>query len=151
MMKGSIVAALLAMTSASGGLAQEPAGPVLNGGRFEQIALTVTDLDEALNFYREQLGLRLMFQANDMLFFDVGGVRLMIALDKERPTRGRPTSIVYFHVDDFKAALSRLDASGAKQIGALETVRSTSAGSLQLQQFEDEDGNMLAIMGFVPV
>ena len=61
----------------------------------------------------------------------------------------RHVSILYFHVDDFEAALVRLQDSGAKLIGAVETVQSTPAGTLQLQQFEDPDGNMLAIMGFL--
>jgi catechol 2,3-dioxygenase-like lactoylglutathione lyase family enzyme len=130
--------------------AQQAATPVLNEARFEQVALTVTDVDAARTFYRDRLGLRLMFEANNMLFFDVGGTRLMIARDEARLRPTRPGGILYFHVEDFAAALVRLQSTRATLVGAVETVQTTGSGSLKLQQFEDADGNMLAIMGFVP-
>lgn len=126
------------------------AAPVLSEARFEQLALTVTDIDAARIFYRDHLGLRLMFEANNMLFFDVSGTRLMIARDEARQRPARPSGILYFHVEDFAAALERLQGTSATLVGAVETVQMTGAGSLKLQQFEDVDGNMLAIMGFVP-
>jgi methylmalonyl-CoA/ethylmalonyl-CoA epimerase len=130
--------------------AQNAAAPVLNEAHFEQVALTVTDVDAARTFYRDRLGLRLMFEANNMLFFDVGGTRLMIARDEARQRSARPAGILYFHVEDFAAALVRLQGTRAALVGPVETVQTTAAGSLRLQQFEDADGNMLAIMGFVP-
>jgi catechol 2,3-dioxygenase-like lactoylglutathione lyase family enzyme len=130
--------------------AQNTAAPVLGEARFEQVALTVTDVDAARTFYRDRLGLRLMFEANNMLFFDVGGTRLMIARDEARQRPARPDGILYFHVEDFAAALVRLQGTRATLVGSVETVQTTAAGSLRLQQFEDVDGNMLAIMGFVP-
>jgi methylmalonyl-CoA/ethylmalonyl-CoA epimerase len=130
-------------------IAQSVGEPILAGGRFEQVALTVKDLAVARSFYRDRLGLRLLFSAKNMLFFDVGGVRLMIARDGTREQPKVPTNILYFHVDDFAAALLRLRADGARLVGGVETVQSNAAGTLRLQQFEDADGNMLAIMGFV--
>lgn len=130
--------------------AQNAAAPVLNEARFEQVALTVTDVDAARTFYRDRLGLRLMFEANNMLFFDVGGTRLMIARDEARQRPVRPGGILYFHVEDFAAALVRLQGTRATLVGPVETVQTTAAGSLRLQQFEDADGNILAIMGFMP-
>lgn len=129
---------------------QTTARPVLNDARFEQVALTVTDIDAARTFYRDRLGLRLMFEANNMLFFDVGGTRLMVARDAARQRPTRPGGILYFHVKDFAGALVRLQGTGATLVGAVETVQTTGSGSLRLQQFEDGDGNMLAIMGVVP-
>lgn len=130
---------------------QSVAAPVLNDARFEQVALTVSNLDVARTFYRDSLGLRLMFEANNMLFFDVGGVRLMIARDPAHARPVRAAGILYFHVADFAAALGRLRSSQAQLVGPVETVQTSASGSLQLQQFEDPDGNMLAIMGFVPL
>lgn len=148
-MRAIIAAALLVAAVPTAAFAQG-AQPVLADARFEQVALTVSDIDAARVFYRDQIGLRLMFEANNMLFFDVGGTRLMVARDPAREKPTRPAGILYFHVDDFAAARTRLQATGATLVGAVETVQTTSAGSLQLQQFEDRDGNMLAIMGFVP-
>src|SRR4051812_5792574 len=95
----AILAALLAAMSLSA-FARPVKSPVLTSGRFEQVGLTVKDLEKALTFYRDRLGLRLMFEANSMLFFDVGGTRLMIARDEGRQRPGNPTGILYFHVDD---------------------------------------------------
>ncbi|MGL5837506.1 MAG: VOC family protein [Sphingorhabdus sp.] len=149
-MKRSMAIAFL-LASVSGPAASQSAAPsVLTTARFEQVALTVADVDAARIFYRDRLGLRLMFEANNMLFFDVGGTRLMVARDRERQRPARPAAILYFHVDDFAAARSRLGDAGATLVGTIETVQSTASGVLQLQQFEDPDGNMLAIMGFVP-
>jgi methylmalonyl-CoA/ethylmalonyl-CoA epimerase len=144
-----ISAVLLASAHTAGG-AQSAQPPVLTSAHFEQVALTVTDINVARIFYRDRLGLSLMFEANNMLFFDVGGTRLMVARDVARQRSARPHGILYFRVDDFNAALVRLQGARANMVGEVETVQNTSSGSLRLQQFEDADGNMLAIMGFVP-
>ena len=149
-MKGLLAIPLFLAVLPTTTTAQNSVAPVLNEARFEQVALTVADVDAARTFYRDRLGLRLMFEANNMLFFDVGGTRLMIARDEARQRPTRPSGILYFHVEDFAAALIRLQGTRATLVGPVETVQTTAAGSLRLQQFEDADGNMLAIMGFVP-
>jgi methylmalonyl-CoA/ethylmalonyl-CoA epimerase len=45
-----------------------------------QIAVTVKDIGRAVDFYRDQLGMRFLFQATGMAFFDCGGVRLLLGL-----------------------------------------------------------------------
>ena len=58
------------------------------------------DLDRGVQFYRDTLGLPLLFTAPPGLaFFDCGGVRLMLDVpgDKEFD---HPGSILYFAVDD---------------------------------------------------
>lgn len=149
-MKGLLAIPMFLAVVPATSTAQSAAARVLNEARFEQVALTVTDIDVARTFYRDRMGLRLMFEANNMLFFDIGGTRLMIARDEARKRPERPGGILYFHVEDFAAALVRLQGTRATLVGAVETVQTTSSGALRLQQFEDADGNMLAIMGFVP-
>lgn len=127
------------------------AAPILSGpGVFDQIAITTTDLGRSVHFYSDTVGLPLLFESNGMAFFDVGGVRLMVATDEERQTTQRPQSILYFRVQHFEDAVARLSATPAKLIGPVETVLSTERGDLMLQQFEDPDGNALALMGLVP-
>ena len=44
-----------------------------------QIAIPVSDLERAVGFYRDVLGMQFLFQAPPGLaFFDCGGVRLML-------------------------------------------------------------------------
>jgi predicted enzyme related to lactoylglutathione lyase len=145
----ALAAALLA--SAGGNAKAGAPQPILaSEKRFEQVAITTTNLAQSMEFYRDRIGLPLLFESNGMAFFDVGGVRLMVAFDKERAAAPRPQAILYFHVDDFDRSVARLKASTIKLVGPVETVQSTSAGDLKLQQFEDPDGNALAIMGVVP-
>lgn len=151
MMPRICLAAILAATVVPAH-ATEPEQPLasvgLAGQRLQQVALTTRDLPRAIIFYRDTLGLPLMFESNGMAFFDVAGMRLMIALDANRP-QARPTSILYFDAPNFPAVLSRLIAAGVDREGPVETVQRTAAGDLRLQQFRDPDGNMLAIIGTV--
>ena len=63
-----------------------------------QIGLTVSDLEKAVAFYRDTLGLKHLFSAPPGLaFFDVGNVRLMLSCP-EKPDSERFTSALYFKV-----------------------------------------------------
>ena len=44
-------------------------------GRIGQIALTVHDMERAIAFWRDTVGLAFLFQAPNVAFFDVAGVR----------------------------------------------------------------------------
>jgi catechol 2,3-dioxygenase-like lactoylglutathione lyase family enzyme len=129
--------------------AAAPPSVGLGGNRLQQIAITTADLGRAIAFYRDVLGLPLLFESNGMAFFDVAGVRLMVALDPDRPAT-RPTSILYFDTPAFDATVAKLRALDLPLDGPVETVQQTAAGSLRLQQFRDPDGNALAVMGLVP-
>ena len=48
--------------------------------RIGQIALTVRDLAEAKRFYGETLGMKFLFDAGTMAFYQCGDIRLMIGL-----------------------------------------------------------------------
>src|SRR3954453_8021277 len=82
-------------------------------GRIGQIAVPVRDLDRAVAFYRDVLGLRLLFQAPPGLaFFECGDVRLMLSIP-EMPDQAQPGSIIYYVVDDLAAAWRMVTARGA--------------------------------------
>src|SRR5271156_4256130 len=68
-----------------------------------QIAINVHDLKRATAFYRDTLGMRFLFEAPNMAFFDCGGVRLMLAI-AEKPEFDHPASIIYYKVPDIQAA-----------------------------------------------
>lgn len=118
-------------------------GP-LRGHRFAQIAIQVTDLERATAFYRDVLGLQYLFVANGMVFFAVGDARLMIE-------RGKPahSTTLYFDDSDLERSRVRLEASGVKFAGPIETVQRTKSYELKLLEFSDPDGNPLALMGMV--
>jgi catechol 2,3-dioxygenase-like lactoylglutathione lyase family enzyme len=71
--------------------------------RVVQIAINVHDLDRATAFYRDKVGLSLLFTAGKLAIFDCGGVRLMLDI-AEKPEFDHPSSILYFAVPDIAAA-----------------------------------------------
>jgi len=55
-----------------------PAASSLGIKNIGQISIIVHDLERATAFYRDTLGLPLLFTAPNLAFFDCGGVRLML-------------------------------------------------------------------------
>ncbi|MDO9489591.1 MAG: VOC family protein [Sphingomonadaceae bacterium] len=149
-MKGSLTFAATLLLSALSLPAAAAPSLGLAGHRLHQVAITTRDLPRAIAFYRDTLGLPMLFESNGMAFFDVDGLRLMVATDPARLTPERPGSILYFDAPDFDSTLARLVALGLRLEGGVETVQRTATGELRLQQFVDPDGNALAIMGLVP-
>ena len=76
-----------------------------------QIAVTVRNLDRAVEFYREKLGLRFLFQVPSMAFFDCAGVRLMLSLPEDEEI-DHSSSILYFRVGDIEATTQNLTDGG---------------------------------------
>ena len=121
----------------------------LAGRKLVQVSLTVKDLDRARIFYRDTLGLPLLFEAGNMLFFDVGGQRLMVGLaeNTDRPLVGGTD--IYFDARDLPALIPALKAKGVEMIGNTETLQRTDTHELKLQFFKDPDGNEIGLMGMM--
>src|SRR5260221_14317507 len=81
-------------------------------GEIGQITLTISDLDKAVVFYRDALGLTHLFSAPPGLaFFACGSVRLMLSRP-EKPAAERLSAALYFKVPDISAAHKALVARG---------------------------------------
>src|SRR5688500_19117320 len=75
-----------------------------------QIAINVHDLERAVAFYRDALGLRFLFQPGPaMAFFDCGGVRLYLG-KPERPEDDHLASVLYFKVPRSEEHTSELQS-----------------------------------------
>lgn len=110
-----------------------------------QVGLVVEDLDRATAFYRDVLGLKHLFTAAGMAFFDLGGLRLMLGQASERQPR-QPASLLYYKVSDIDAAVAALEARGvAIEQGPLRA-HVDERHELWLAFFPDMDGNRLALM-----
>jgi predicted enzyme related to lactoylglutathione lyase len=117
--------------------------------RIGQIAVNAYDVDRATAFYRDVLGLRHLFRAGQLSFFDCGGVRLM--LDKsEKPEFDHPSSILYFQVVDIHAAFQSLKTAGAKFDDQPHVIARMSDHDLWMTFFRDTEGNVLALMSEAP-
>ena len=141
----------------------------LNLSTIGQIAISVSDIDRATEFYRDSLGLRFLFSAPpSMSFFDCNGVRLMLTVPEhdEEPDGGsvdvdfpvadvHPRGIahgnaLYFTVSDVPQATEILKSRGVVFIGEPHVIHRTDTYDLWMSFFTDPDGNTLALMAEVP-
>jgi predicted enzyme related to lactoylglutathione lyase len=114
-----------------------------------QIAVIVHDLDRAVAFYRDVLGLRLLFQVPPkMAFFDCGGVRLMLSLPEEAEF-DHPGSVLYYKVDDIHGAWAALREGGADLREEPHLLAKMPDHDLWMAFFRDTEGNTLALMSEV--
>ena len=114
-----------------------------------QIAVPVNDLDRALKFYRDALGLRFLFQAPPGLaFFDCAGVRLM--LDKAADDGQRRSSILYFRVPNIREAYQTLRGRGVRFQDEPHLIHKDVDYELWMAFFQDPEQNNLAIMNEIP-
>ncbi len=110
-----------------------------------QISIPVEDLERATRFYREALGMRFLFSAPNMSFFDCGGIRLMLAIP-EGNEFSPPGSILYYRVQDMAIAHETLRGRGVKFVSEPHVVHATEEMELWMAFFRDVDQNFLALM-----
>src|SRR5579863_6296246 len=107
-----------------------------------QIGITVTDIDRAVAFYRDTLGMKLLFQVPNMGFFACDGVRLMIS-GSEKPAE-HYGSVIYFKVPDIHQTFEILAQRGAHFEGDPHLVARMPDHELWMAFFRDPDRNLLA-------
>ena len=114
-----------------------------------QIAVPVSDIERAVAFYRDVLGMRFLFQAPPGLgFFDCAGVRLM--LDGPAKTQAENySSVIYYKVPDLQAAFEALAARGVVFEAKPHLIAKLPDHELWMAFFRDPDRNLLALMSEV--
>ena len=128
-----------------------PANPTKDSDitKIGQIAINVYDVGRATAFYRDILGLRLLFTAGHLAFFDCGGVRLMLT-PPEKPQFDHPSSILYFSVPDIAAAHSQMVQGGVHFEDEPHLIAKMPDHDLWMTHFHDSEKNLLALMSEVP-
>jgi predicted enzyme related to lactoylglutathione lyase len=116
-------------------------------GRIGQIALSVRDMERAIAFYRDTVGLKFLFQAPNVAFFDVAGVRLMLGSAESHATQPAGT-VVYFESSDLDADFAAITQRGARVAdnGAPHFIARLGAKELWMAFLHDPDGNLFALM-----
>ena len=113
--------------------------------RIHQISMRTHDVERAVHFYRDVLGLPFLFAAPPRLaFFDCAGVRLMLSTPE--PGFDHPGSILYFAVDDIRQMHDTLASRGVAFRTEPHKIATLADREVWLADFEDTEGNTLALM-----
>lgn len=111
-----------------------------------QIAVTVGNVEAALRFYRDVLGLPFLFSAGpDLAFLDAGGIRLMLTTPQGAGSVGA-NSTLYFKVSDIGATHSALVARGATNERGPQLTARMPDHELWIGFLRDPDGNLVGLL-----
>ncbi len=111
-----------------------------------QFLIPVDDFERSVSFYRDVLGIPLLFSAPpQMAFFQCGAVRLLVGVIPagQKAQRG---SAIYFKVQDIEGIHASLREKGVEFKAAPHVVNRSAQSETWLAEFVDPDGNQLALM-----
>jgi catechol 2,3-dioxygenase-like lactoylglutathione lyase family enzyme len=111
-----------------------------------QVSVTARDLERAVEFYRDVLGLPLLFQVPGAAFLDCGGVRLMLALP-ERAEFDHPASILYYRVGDVHETFALLKQRGTVAEKEPHVIGRMGDQEIWMAFLRDSEENLFAISG----
>ena len=114
-----------------------------------QIAISVQDLERAVAFYRDKLGIQYLFMASNLAFFDCAGTRLMLSTPEPGQAHSG-NSIIYFTVADIDAAYRELVERGVSFDDQPHIIADMGTYDLWMAFLRDSEHNLLGIMSEVP-
>ena len=117
--------------------------------KLHQVALTATNLDLAVEFYRDILGLKFIarFDPPGLAFFQLsGGARLLLSASASQAT-------LYFLVDDVGGAVNELKKRGVSFLHPPAMVHRDDTGTFGkkgneewMAFFKDPSGNLIGLV-----
>jgi predicted enzyme related to lactoylglutathione lyase len=115
-----------------------------------QIHISVKDYDRAKAFYRDVLGLEMLFEVTEqkMAFFDCGGVRIYLGVPSSPEYAAN--SFLYYRVDDIGAAYDRLLKAGVEFLHPPQAIHKAEDSELWMAGFRDSEGNFAQLMCETP-
>ncbi|WP_096186044.1 VOC family protein [Evansella halocellulosilytica] len=115
-----------------------------------QIGVPVKDLNRAVDFYKEKLGLSLLFKTDHMAFFECNGLRLMLTLP-EKEEFAHASSVLYFEVSNIKDSYEDYLNKEVTFIDEPHIVAKVGQTETWMAFFIDTEGNTHALMNEVQV
>ena len=106
-------------------------------------ALSVTSLARSIPWYRDVLGMELLYHREDIAWceFTTGVARVNVGLSEVEQAGGPGGATLTFGTTDIEAAKAMLDAAGVRQDGPISEI----PGMVRLLTFYDPDGNALML------
>lgn len=115
-----------------------------------QIAVPVKDFERSIHFYKEVLGLPLLFNTGSLAFFDCNGVRLLLSLP-ETEQFATASSVLYFQVEDIKKSYEVMIENGVSFIDEPHFIAKIGTTETWMAFFKDTENNTHALMSEVEV
>ena len=116
-----------------------------------QIAIAVSDIKQATEFYQKVLNLKLLFEVpSGLAFFNCGGTRLMLTV-KKGDDKDHKTSVIYYKVKDIKAAAKSISSNGGVFVREPELAAKMPDHELWIGFLRDPDENLIGIMDERPL
>ncbi|GAF63975.1 putative glyoxalase [Bacillus sp. TS-2] len=115
-----------------------------------QVGIPVKDLNRAIAFYKGQLGLSLLFNTDNMAFFECNGLRLMLSLP-EKESFAHLSSVIYFEVTNIKDTYNRLASKEVVFIDRPHVVARMGQTETWMVFFKDTEDNTHAFMSEIQV
>jgi predicted enzyme related to lactoylglutathione lyase len=116
-----------------------------------QIHIGVKDIGRATAFYRDVLGMPLLFEVPEqkMAFFDCGGIRLYLSADQSDEFPSNP--LIYYNVADMNEAFESISQHGVEFKREPHIVHRTETYDLWMAGFHDPKGTFIHLMNEAPV
>ncbi|MEO4054324.1 VOC family protein [Solibacillus sp. CAU 1738] len=115
-----------------------------------QIAVPVQDLDRAIHFYKDILGISLLFNVDGLAFFECDGLRLLLSLP-EKEEFASASSVIYFQVENIHNSYEDLARKAVAFIDEPHIVAKIGQVETWMVFFNDTEGNTHALMSEVQV
>lgn len=119
--------------------------PLFSG--IAQVAFASADPAKLAAWYRDVLGLPVLFETSGMTFFQAGATRLMIGPAQPGQQIGGDV-ILYFEPQDWSAAEAALEQRGVRFMQGAQAVQQAPGRELMLRAFQDPEGHTLSILGW---
>ena len=116
-----------------------------------QIHISVSDFQRALAFYRDTLGLTLLFEVPEqsMAFFKVGDIRLYLGVPSSPEYAAN--SFLYYKTDDIQESYQHLSEKGVGFLHPPQKVHADQRHELWMAGFQDSEGNYAQLMQEKPL
>jgi len=115
-----------------------------------QIGVPVKDLNRALDFYKEKLGLPLLFNTDRLAFFQCDELRIMLTLP-ESEGFSKSSSVIYFQVNNIRDSYEDLLSKEVIFIDEPHIVAKVGQIETWMAFFKDTEENIHALMSEVRI
>lgn len=115
--------------------------------RVSSVIFRVSDLDRAVEFWSERVGLAIISRVPGFTFFDGGSVQLVLNLVDTVPESGLTELVI--EVDDVVAVHRDMVERGVPFEVGLRPVAGDGKRELHAAHFRDPDGNLASLTGWI--